>query len=134
MQHVYHPLHLRAEVFIPFISVKRVEPSYIISCHPQQSSCIETTTFYQLIYCHCAYMQVKLMNSIQLYIMIDFTTIKDKESYTVTKLTGEVVQMKGERLKAYILAHKHIAEIQFSNEKPKDEVRKTEAKHKKEAQ
>lgn len=134
MQYVYHTLHLRAKVLIPFVSVKRVEPSYIIPCHSQQASCIETTTFYQLIYCHCAFMQVKLINSIQLYVMIDFTTIKDKESYAVTKLTGEVVQMKGERLKAYILAHKHIAEIQFSNEKPKEEVKKTEAKPKKEAQ
>lgn len=45
---------------------------------------------------------------------MDIKSIKPNQTYQVTKHDGKVVEMKGDRLKSYLIAFKHIAPIEVS--------------------
>lgn len=60
---------------------------------------------------------------------MDIKSIKPNQTYQVTKHDGKVVEMKGDRLKSYLIAFKHIAPIEVSE--PEPEI-KSKSKTKKE--
>lgn len=62
---------------------------------------------------------------------MDIKSIKPNQTYQVTKHDGKVVEMKGDRLKSYLIAFKHIAPIEVSEPEPEPEI-KSKSKTKKE--
>jgi hypothetical protein len=58
---------------------------------------------------------------------MDIKSIKPNQKYSVTKHDGKVVEMTGQRLKAYLIAFKNIAPIEVNEPEAK-----TKSKPKKE--
>ena len=50
---------------------------------------------------------------------MDIKSIKSNQTYQVTKHDGKVVEMKGDRLKSYLIAFKHIAPIEVTEPETK---------------
>lgn len=54
---------------------------------------------------------------------MDIKSIKPNQTYQVTKHDGKTVEMKGDRLKAYLIAFKHIAPIEVNEPESKPKVK-----------
>jgi hypothetical protein len=54
---------------------------------------------------------------------MDIKSIKSNQTYSVTKHDGKVVEMKGDRLKSYLIAFKNIAPIEVNEPESKTKLK-----------